>query len=443
MHSQHHDRHHHLRTAIGVGLAILLALMALLLALPSRTEAAPHPHHNRGLTIAATPDPITAGQGVLIYGQLKGPNNAGKRIWLFHRINPASRFTPVSVTRTNAGGFYEFVRADGVVNSNRNWFVLGPDNTHSHTLHEWVSANVTLSASAVSVTTDNDVMFSGTIFPAHPHQRVLLQQQNSTSGNGWQTIASGYTNGASAFSIAHRFRSAGSYTLRAFFPNDPRNIASQSDAINLTVQQQQNPSFTINGSAPTIVDGQTVSITGTLYAKGSTTTVQPGVPVTLYGRQGTGPFRALVSGTTDASGNYTFTQMPVHNSIYHVVTGSGKPVKTANLYVGVQDVVSATLNSSSTTVGGTVTIAGTVTPDHAGHVINLQEQNSAGQWVDVQSGLVNYLSLYQFAYTPGQTGTVNLRVQITGGPWNVGGVSPTQVLTVNGTAPVNSLPPAS
>ena len=125
--------------------------------------------------------------------------------------------------------------------------------------------------------------------PAHNHQRVLLQEQNSTSGNGWQTIASGYTTGASAFSITHRFRSAGSYTLRAFFPGDPRNIASQSaDASRLTVQQQQNPSFTINGSAPAIINGQSVSITGTLYAAGSTTTVQPDVSVTLYGRQATG-----------------------------------------------------------------------------------------------------------------------------------------------------------
>ena len=134
----------------------------------------------------------------------------------------------MSVTRTNASGFYEFVRADGVVKSNRNWFVLGPDNSHSRTIHEWVSANVVLNASAPSATTAQDVTFSGTVFPSHTHQRVLLQEQNSTSGNGWQTIASGYTNDASAFSITHRFRSAGSYTLRAFFPADPRNIASQS-----------------------------------------------------------------------------------------------------------------------------------------------------------------------------------------------------------------------
>lgn len=441
MHPQHHDHHHHLRLALGVGLAILLALMALLLALPSRTEAAPR--HDHGLTIAVTPDPITAGQGVLIYGQLKGPNDAGKRIWLFHRINPADRFTPVSVTRTNASGFYEFVRADGVVKSNRNWFVLGPDNSHSRTIHEWVSANVTLSASAASATTAQDVTFTGTVFPAHTHQRVLLQEQNSSSGNGWQTIAAGYTTDASAFSITHRFRSAGSYTLRAFFPDDPRSIASQSAAISLTVQQEQNPSFTINGSAPTIVNGQTVSVTGTLYAAGSSTTAQPGVSVTLYGRQGTGAFRALESTTTDSAGNYSFTQMPIHNTVYHVVAGNGKAVKTANLYVGVQDVVTAAASASTVAVGDTVKITGTVTPDHSGHVVYLQEQNSAGQWVGVESGRVNDASQFQFAYTPGQTGALNLRVQITGGPWNVGGVSPAMALSVSGVAPAPSLPPAS
>ncbi len=440
MHAHHHP--HHRKAAIfGIAVMVLLALMAVLLALPSRAAAAPR--HDHGLTIAATPDPITAGEGVLIYGRLQGSGNANKRVWLFHRINPAARFTLVSVTRTNASGFYEFVRADGVVKSNRNWFVLGPDNAHSRTIHEWVSANVTLSASAQSATTAQDVTFSGTIFPAHPHQRVLLQEQNSTSGNGWKTIASGYTSDASAFSIVNRFRSAGSYTLRAFFPNDPRNVASQSASLGLTVQQQQNPSFTINGSAPAIVNGQTVTITGTLYAAGSTTAVQSGVAVTLYGRQGTGPVRALQSTTTDTSGGYSFTQMPIHNSVYDVRTGTGKPARTAGLYVGVQDVVTAAASSSSVAVGDTVKVTGTVTPDHNGHVVYLQEQDSAGQWVDVQTGHVNTASQFQFAVTPGQTGALNLRVQITGGPWNVGGVSATLTVAVNGVAAAPALPPAS
>lgn len=432
---------HHRRTAIAFGVAILLALTAMLLALPSRAVAAPR--HNHGLTIAATPDPITAGQGVLIYGQLTGRNNAGKRIWLFHRINPAHRFTPVSVTRTNSSGFYEFVRADGVVESNRNWFVLGPGNRHSRTIHELVSAVVTLSASAASATTAQDVTFSGTVSPAHAHQRVLLQEQNSASGNGWQTIAAGYTNAASGFSITQRFRSAGSYTLRAFFPDDPRNVASQSPSINLTVQQEQNPSFTINGSAPTITNGQSVSITGTLYASGSTSSVQANAAVTLYGKQANGSFRALESSTTSSSGGYAFTQMPLHNTVYRVQTASGAFDKTANLYVGVQDVVTASLSTSTIAVGDMAKVTGTVTPDHSGHALYLQEQNSAGQWFDAQSGYLSDASTFSFTYTPGQTGTLNLRVQITGGPWNIGGVSSTLPLTVSGVAPVSSLPPAS
>jgi len=193
---------------------------------------------------------------------------------------------------------------------------------------------------------------------------------------------------------------------------------------------------------PVITNGQQVQITGTLFAAGSTSTVQPNVPVTLYGRQATGPFRALEGTTTDNSGAYSFTQMPMHNMVYRVQTGNGKPAKTANLYVGVQDVVSASLNASTIAVGDEVKVTGTVTPDHSGHALYLQEQNAAGQWVDVESGYLSPASTFAFTYTPGQIGALNLRVQITGGPWNVGGVSAAMPLMVSGAAPVSSLPPA-
>jgi hypothetical protein len=438
--------HSHRRSTFGVGITILLALMAVLsalfMAMPSRADAAQHPHHNYGLTIAATPDPSTAGDGVLIYGRLLGANNADKKIYLFHRINPAPRFTPIQVTRTNAQGFYEITRADGIVNSNRNWFVLGPDNTHSKTIHELVAAEVTLSSASASATTAQTVDFTGSIFPAHVHQRVLLQEQNSTSGNGWKTIDSGYTDGSSSFSINHRFREAGSYTLRAFFPADPRNVASQSASISQTIEQQQNPSFTINGSSQALVNGQSETITGTLYANGSTTTAQPNVSVTLYGRDaGSGGFKALQTAQTNSSGDYTFTTMPVHNTVYRVVAGAKE--MTANLFVGVQDVVTASASATTTMVGRPITISGTVTPDHTGHVVYLEKQNTAGQWVVIKAGTVSSGSQYQFSFTPGLAGTKNLRVQITGGPWNLGGVSPTVVVTVSGVAPVSSLPTAS
>jgi len=441
-----HGMQPHRRSLVGMGLALLVSVTALaavlMMALPSKANAAPHPRHNHGLTIASTPNPITAGEGVLIYGQLKGPDSANQRIVLYHRINPAQQFTVVSITRTNSYGFYEFVRADGIVNSNRNWFVRGPGYTHSRTIHEWVSSVVTLAASAPSTTTAQPVTFSGTVFPLHPNQRVLLQEQNSVSGNGWSTIASGNTNSSSAFSIAHRFRLPGSYTLRAFFPSDPRNIAGMSPSISLTVQQEQNPSFTINASAQEITDGQPEMISGTLYANGSTTTGQPDTSVTLYAKQGTGNFQAQQTTMTDGSGNYSFNTMPLHNTVYYVRAMLPKVV-TAKLFVGVQDVVNAALSSSTAQVGQTVKVTGTVTPDHAGHALYLQEQNAAGQWFDVGTSSLSNASTFAFKYTPGMMGTVNLRVQITGGPWNIGGVSSTLSLTVSGVAPVTSLPPAS
>ncbi len=432
--------HTHRFTKAMAGLALLVAS---LIGLPGSASAAPHPHHNDGLTIAAAPDPITAGQGVLIYGQLLGPDNANQRVYLFHRINPASQFTIVGSRLTNAQGDYEFVRADGVVVSNRNWFVTGPGHTHSRTIHELVSAVVTLSANTTSTTTSQPVQFSGTVFPAHPHQRVLLQAQDSTSGDAWHTISSTYTGADSSFAMSYKLRTPGSYTLRAYFRGDQRNTPGQSDELSLTVQQQQNPSFTIASSAPVIVNGQTASISGTLYAAGSTTTTQPNTAVVLYARTLAGGFKALQSGTTDASGKYSFTVMPSRNSIYHVETAGTPREKTANLYLGVQDVVTIALSSSTTTVGGSVTITGTVTPEHSGHAIHLEAQNSSGDWVVLKTGYVNPSSHYSFTFTPGEMGTLQLRTRITGGPVNVGGASVPVTLTVTGAAPVSSLPPAS
>jgi hypothetical protein len=420
----------------------LLALVVLIA--PSAASAAPHPHYNHGLTIAATPNPITPGQGVLIYGQLKGHDSAYKRVYLFHRIDPKSRFTPIGVTHTNGDGFYEFVRADGVVVSNRNWFVVGPGNTHSHTVHEHVFADVTLTTTSANATTAQPVALSGTVFPAHPHQRVLIQVQDSAAGNAWHTISSAYTHSDSSFTTYYKFRTPDSYTLRAYFPGDPRNIAGQSDPLTVTVQQDQNPSFTISGSAAVLTEGQTETISGTLYAAGSTTTTQPNAQVTLYGKSAhSGSFKALTSGTTDGSGNYTFTQMPLHNMVYKVETASSPRTVTAKLFIGVQDVVTIAASAPTVTVGGTVTVSGTVTPDHSGHVIYLQQQNTDGSWSDIQSSYLKVGSQYSFNYTPGEAGTVVLRVLITGGPINLGGVSTPVTITVAGLAPVSQLPPAT
>ena len=423
--------------------AVIASILGAFVGVTAAGTAAAAPRHNHGLTINATPNPIIAGQGVLIYGQLDGPNSGDQTIYLYHRLPPHPYFSLISRTTTNSMGFYEFVRPDGLVESNRDWFVRGPGPSHSRTVHERVSALVTLASSTGTATTAQPVLLSGTVTPDHPFERVRIQEQNAVNGNDWHTIAKTFTNGASAFSVPKRWRVPGIYTLRAVFPGDRRNVVGASPDISVTIQQQQNPVFTINSGSPVITDGQSVTITGTLFAPGSTTTPEPTTEVTLYGRQHGGGFQALATKTTGADGGYSFTQTPVHNTNYRVLTTLKPRRATANLFEGVQDVV--TINQSATTaeVGGSVMITGVVTPDHTGHIIYLQEMDAAGNWQNVDASVVTTGSAYSFDYTFGQSGTFELRARIDGGPENIGAASPPVSVTVSGVEPPSSLPPAS
>ncbi|HWE33339.1 MAG TPA: hypothetical protein VG410_07640, partial [Solirubrobacteraceae bacterium] len=112
-----------MRLRIAV-LAAAFAATALLIA-PSLVSAAPR--HNHHLTIAAAPNPVSAGEGVLIYGRLEGFEVGGQTIQLYHHLIGSGRgYTLVGTTTTDSSGYYEFTRAEDVVETNRDWFVRGP-----------------------------------------------------------------------------------------------------------------------------------------------------------------------------------------------------------------------------------------------------------------------------------------------------------------------------
>lgn len=411
----------------------LLALLCTFVALGVPEVAGAAPTHNAGLTISATPNPILAGQGVLIYGQLNTADNSGQEIKLFHRISPETSFSLVQTTTTNSYGFYHFTRAEGVVMSNRSWFVRGPDGTHSRTITEGVAADVSLTASTTSAVTGQRIVFTGSVSPSHRYQLLKLQEQNGVSGDGWTTIASTYTDARSDFALSHGFRLAGDYTLRAVFPSDARNLEGDSDSITVSVQQRQHSLFTIGSSDPIIAAGGSVTISGTLYS--SESTPEPSTTVGLYGGKPGGTKELLATTTTGPDGSYSFTRSPLHNRVFFVATTSRPFRATANLYEGVQDVVTILASSTTSEQGGSVTLSGTVTPDHAGHVIHLQILGTHGFWHNVATGVVASGSTYSFTYTFGQDGAVQLRARIDGGPENVGGASPPVTITVSGVAP--------
>lgn len=399
------------------------------------------PRHNRGLTIRASPPSIVAGEAVLIYGRLRGPDHANQAIRLYHRINPNSFFTLISTVRTDALGLYEFKRAEGIVLSNRSWFVRGPAFTHSRTVHERVAAEVTLAASSQSGTTRHALTFSGHVTPNHTGNQVLLQQQlQQGSGAGWKTIGRTRVRPGSNFLITHAWRVPGAYNVRALLPADPRNIASPSDSVPVVIQQTEVPDFTIDTSAPIVGEGAPYTISGNLYQPG-TTTPEPSTGVSLYYRAPTGgPFRELESTTTGLDGSYSFPNLTsATNELYQVRTTFAPRRHSAVLFEGVQDALMFRSSSSTSTVGGTVTFSGNVSPDKAGHVVYLQKLGSDGSWHTVEAGYVNSASNFQFRWTFGTPGSKEFRARITGGPANVGGAS-SPVTVVATLPPVSSLP---
>lgn len=88
-------------TVRAAGVAVLVVL-----AVPAAASASPT--SSNGLTVAATPSQILAGQSMLIYGRLKGSNIAGQQVVLYHRIAGKPRFTVIQKTITDSEGFYEF-----------------------------------------------------------------------------------------------------------------------------------------------------------------------------------------------------------------------------------------------------------------------------------------------------------------------------------------------
>ncbi|MFZ0087885.1 MAG: hypothetical protein WAL63_00145 [Solirubrobacteraceae bacterium] len=420
-------------TVLACALTALAASVA-----PSIAGAAPV--RNRGLTIHAVPHTIIAGDAVFIYGHLSGPDHANQVIRLYHRINPNPQFSLIGSTKTDANGVYEFTRAEGIVLTNRSWFVRGPGFTHSRTVHERVAALVSLAASSSSGLTRHPIVFSGHLTPGHAGSVVSLQEQKGSSDT-WTTLKRGVVGAGSNYNISYAWRVPGAYDLRVAFNGDRRNTAATSDVTSVVIQQAEVSDFTIQTSAPIVANGQAVTISGTLYEPG-TTTAEPNTMVSLFRRipGSNGPFHEITTTTTASDGSYNFANVAsTTNELYQVRTTFAPHRGSAVLFEGVQDVVTIQPSSATSTVGGTITFAGSVSPDKAGHVIYLEKLGRDNNWHVVEIRAVAGNSTFQFGWTFGTAGTKEFRARITGGPANVGGASAPVTIDVT-QPPLSALP---
>jgi hypothetical protein len=412
-----------------------------LLAVPALASAAPV--HNHGLTIATTENPIQSGDSIVIYGQLKGSNNVGKTIVLYHHINGSHQgFTVIQRAKTQAGGYYLFNRAEGVVTTNRQWFtrLSGDPAVHSRTVSEGVHALVSIDQSTVTGTTAHAVKFTGKVSPNHTGSRVALQVQGN--GDNWNTVATKKVGAGSSYSISYRWRTPGARAVRVKLPTDLRNLSAESDTAQVTIQQTQNTSFTINTPNPTISFGSSDTVTGTLYAQGSSTTPAPATAVELCHGAVRGGAASCDQNSTTSNGGYTFTVTPNTNQWYYVKTVLGSR-RTANLFIGVHDVNMASV-SGPHQVGHFDQFTGNVSggTNKAGEYVLLQRKGADGDFHDVSIGRVKADGTYSINWRYGTAGSKVFRTRILADGQNLGDVSNDVPVTVTLPA-TSSLTPAT
>lgn len=409
--------------------ALGMLLCAALLA-PAMAQARKHPSPNgrHQISIAVSDNPIVAGDQLAIFGRLSGPNNAGRVVTLWRRTG--RRFSvPVQRTRTDAHGFYAFLRAKGVVNTNRSWYVTSL-RARSRTIHERVFALVTLSGPAdgsnLQTGRAHRVTFTGTVSPFRVGDRVVLQRQSSQNGGGWHRIDATRVRRGGTFTIVHTFRMPGSADIRVLVHRTSRNIASVSNVLSYEISQAENPALTLNTSADPIVVGHSVTLSGTLQGGA-------GQQLTLFAKTAGQGLTPVDTTTAGSGGAYSFVQTPLHNTIY-VVKGGGR--SSAQLFEGVRFLLTASETPSTVSSGQAVTFSGTVAPDASGHLVYLQRQNAKGTgFHTVQVARVGQGSVYSISRRLFVPGTKVFRVFVPGGPLNQSAASQAFTVTVNPASP--------
>jgi hypothetical protein len=403
---------------------------ALAMAPPSASAFKhPSPRGRCRIDVRVMPSRIEAGEPTEVSGRLlcRRAIASGQSVELYAHAAGSAGFVPVQSTTTETNGSYKFTTAAETVNT---MFYVRSHGAQSARRRLWVEAQVTFNGPAegsqIETGPPNQVTFTGTVTPADVGGRVILQRQNAVSGDEWHRIDIGTVMTGGSYSITHTFRVPGDASIRVLVRSDGLNVPSASTPVEYEISQAQNPSLTINSSADPIAFGQPVTISGVLAGA---TSAQP-QQVTLLARtiHQTG-FAPVAQVNTGENGSYTFpAQSPVNSTLYRVKSTTEK---SAVLYEGVKDVLTAEASPTTLTAGEAVTFKGTVAPAHEGHVIYLERQNARnGGFHVVQIGHVLPGSTYSIIHQVYVPGTKVYRIDIPGGPDNGRAVSQPFTITV-------------
>jgi Fibronectin type III domain len=222
--------------------------------------------------------------------------------------------------------------------------------------------------------------------------------------------------------------SAGRTYTFAVFTYDSTGNVSRARVVSVPGSPRQK----ITVAPTTITYGSSASVTGVLTdidgvpLAGRTTRLQSRPP-------GTATWTTVATLTTSSTGTLSTSVKPSANLEYRLIsdaTSAYAAAPSAAVLVQVRQQVTAALSASSITLGHSVTIKGSVAPNHAGQSVSLQYYYS-GAWHTVKTATLTSTSTYSFSYWPGSAGIRSLRVYRPADADHAAGTSPTMKLTIN------------
>jgi hypothetical protein len=410
---------------------------ALCLALVGATSASARPagpkksgaHGPCRVLIEVPRGPVSYGDPFSIYGRLSCPTTeaeANKTISVYERTAGSSGFALAGTTTSEANGSYSFTPQPFTTNST--FFVLAEGARSAHRTIR-VSPLVSLAtpsegAKLLSATgrSRSSVVFAGTVSPVTPGMRgavVALQREDSSGNEEWHRIGDrGTVKADGTYSIAHVFRIPGVANLRiVVHPRDRFNAPAASSPMSYVISQPQNPLLTINTTNDPLTYGESTSISGDVFQAADKT------PVTLFARNRNGHFAPVASGQTEGT-HYSFTQAPLENTVYKVVSGT----RTSSLLIeGVRYGISLTPPATTLTTGQPVTLTGTVTGAQTPHNVYLERKGPGAigfHVIDIAPlsapDPTTHVSTYTLTHAFRGAGEGEIRMKVPGDPGHLG-----------------------
>ena len=217
---------------------------------------------------------------------------------------------------------------------------------------------------------------------------------------------------------------AGSYLAGAW------NTANSSF---LQPDQAPRPAQLSLSGAVTITYGARASLRGRLTDEATAATVS-GEPVNLFGRRaGQAGERAAGSTTSAADGTVRFTPAPGGTTVYRASFPGSTTygiARSAAVTVAVRTRVTARRSATRLRARQSVTISGTVAPNHHGQRVYLQRRLGSGRWGTAKTAVLSRTSGYRLKVNPPVRGRLAYRVLKPADRGHRTGTSPVLRITV-------------